>query len=608
MRQEDRIIATPSPARLSARPAGPIVAGIAFYVTAAGALALTRGANGIAVLWPSNAILLASLLVAPARHAWRYVVAVALASVAANMGAGVPPVAACGFTLANVGEALLAWRLLAARGGTLPSFVTVPQVARFFLAAWAAALASGALATLFELSQALAEWSSWVTTDLLGLLIVAPTIVTASAFMRARRAEPFKAVSEAAVMIAGVAAVATLTFGQDHIPLLFLPVVAVLLATLRLGPFGAAASVGVIAVIGSIFTYIGHGPLWHAVRGGPALRVLFFQFYLLVLLATALPLGALLAARDALVRRLAQRNRLLHLAEQSAGLGHWWISTKGREDSYFSPEVQRIHGVAITGAPDLMELLAGYHEDDRDRVEATLRAALAGGHSFSYEARVVTALGEERRVHSIGAPDRAADGSVTGVFGTLQDVTRQVQDQHALEAARVAAEQAARLATAAAETDPLTGVANRRKIVALLDVAIASAQNRDHPLSVAMLDLDHFKAINDRFGHLVGDQVLIRVAQVAAGSLRDADVVGRMGGEEFILLLPTAGSDQAAVIAERVRLAIAAAPDADLPGVTASLGVATLVPGEAAAALLHRADCALYEAKRSGRNALRRAA
>lgn len=601
--REEPVHAMPSPVRLPAGLAGPLVMGGAFYAAAAAALALTSGANGIAAFWPANGLLLAALLIAPRRHAWRYIAAAAVASVAANLATASTFLEALGYTAANIAEALLAWRLAFGRDRTLPSFVAIPQVARFFLAAWSAALASATLATLFHLSDALDTWSSWVTTDLLGLLIVTPMVVTAFAFARGRRA-----LGEAALLLAGVAAIATIAFSQTVFPVLFLPVVALLLATLRLGPFGAAASVAIIALVGSAFTYMGTGPLaQHLHHGFSTLRLLYFQFYLLVLLGTGLPLAAVLAGRDRLVRRLAESNRLLRLAERSAGVGHWWIGME-TPGVYCSPEVARIHGLAEAEEPTADQLLASYHRDDRARVAALLTAAIRDGTAFEFEARLVVG-GEERRVHSAGGADHAANGTLLGVFGTLQDVTRRTEDQQALEAARVAAEQAARLATAAAETDALTGVANRRKMVALLDEAIDAATREGHPLSVAMLDLDHFKRVNDRFGHLVGDRVLTDVARIVAASLRGADVVGRMGGEEFILLLPTAAADQAAAIAERVRLAIAATGGGeDRPSVTASLGVATLRPGEEAAALLHRADCALYEAKRAGRNQLRLAA
>ena len=593
----------PLPVRLPAGIRGPLVCGVAFYVAAAAALALTQGANGVAVFWPANGVLLAALLIVPPRDWPRYVAAAAVASLVANLQIGVGVAAAMGYTLANLAEALIARALAESRRDDLPSFVAVRGVARFFLAALAASVVSATLAAPFGSDQPLEAWWSWVTTDLLGLLVVTPTVVTAAGFVRERGR---RALGEAALLLAGVAAVTTIAFSQSTYPLLFLSMTALLLAMLRLGPFGAAAGALVVATTGAIFTVQGMGPLSPSAHAPLPGATLFFQFFLLVLLVTSLPLAALMAARDLLLRRLAESNRLLHLAERSAGVGHWWIAATGK-GNYCSPEVLRIHGVA--GSPPYSVLADSYHAEDRDRVAAIVAAAMELGEPFEYEARLLTPAGVERRVYSRGRAERGADGRVLGLFGTLQDVTEQVQGQRALEEARSAAEQAARLATAAAETDPLTGVANRRKMETLLDGAIDRAHASGEPLSLAMLDLDHFKSVNDRHGHLVGDQVLIRVARVTAASLRGNDVVGRIGGEEFVLLLPHADADAAGAIAERVRQAIAAAGGGPAaPVVTASLGIATLLPGEDAAALLHRADRALYAAKRAGRNALRRAA
>ena len=599
---------TASILRILGRATGPLITGAAFYVAAAGALTLTHGIDGLAALWPANGILLAALIIAAPRDTGRHVASAGIASLAANLGAGVGIVPSIGYSLANIVEALIAWRLAQGRDRSLPSFLTPAAVARFFFAAFSAALLSATLATLFNLSKALDTWSSWVTTDLLGMLVVTPVIVTGYAGIASRDRPAWRPV-EVAALLAGVASVAMISFGQSAFPLTFLSLGALLAATLRLGPFGAAASVAILAAIGSWCISVGLGPLPAIGHGNPKLPVMFFQFYLFVLLATSLPLAALLAARDRLVRQLGESNRLLHLAEQSAGLGHWRIGAGG-QDSYCSPEVLRIHGLPDERTLPLTRALAAYHPDDRARILDAVRRALHEGTPFEFEARIRMADGEERRVHSRGAPDRTPDGRLLGLFGTMQDVTRQVAGQHALEAARTAAEQAARVAIAAAETDPLTGVANRRKIAGLLDQSITAALTTGRPLSVAMVDLDHFKAINDRFGHLVGDEVLVRVARLVEGSLRGADVVGRIGGEEFVILLPLADGDQAAAVAERVRLTIAAGTPADHPdlSVTASVGVATLAPGENAAALLHRADCALYAAKESGRNTLRRAA
>jgi diguanylate cyclase (GGDEF)-like protein len=125
-----------------------------------------------------------------------------------------------------------------------------------------------------------------------------------------------------------------------------------------------------------------------------------------------------------------------------------------------------------------------------------------------------------------------------------------------------------------------------------------------------MLDIDHFKRVNDTFGHVIGDRVLQRVARAASSALRGADMIGRFGGEEFIIVLPNASLDVAETIAERVRVAIETDTIdgfGDWPTVTASLGVASWQPGEATTTLLQRADEALYDAKRGGRNMARSA-
>lgn len=154
--------------------------------------------------------------------------------------------------------------------------------------------------------------------------------------------------------------------------------------------------------------------------------------------------------------------------------------------------------------------------------------------------------------------------------------------------------------------DPLTGLANRRAFEEALRREVARARRSGAPLSVAVLDVDRFKRVNDAHGHAAGDAVLAAVAARAAAALREGDLLARVGGEEFAALLPGAGPEAGAEVAERVRAAVAAAP-VEAAGqrlaVTASLGCAALSPDDAdGAALLARADARLYDAKRSGRD------
>ena len=152
-------------------------------------------------------------------------------------------------------------------------------------------------------------------------------------------------------------------------------------------------------------------------------------------------------------------------------------------------------------------------------------------------------------------------------------------------------------------TDPLTGLGNRRKMDQALAAELARAGRDGSRLSVVMADVDHFKRVNDEYGHPAGDQVLVRVGRLFRDRTRITDTAARFGGEEFVLLLVGAGLEQAVAKAEQLRTALELEPIEPLSRpVTASFGVAEWAAGEDGASLLARADAALYEAKRTGRN------
>jgi len=147
--------------------------------------------------------------------------------------------------------------------------------------------------------------------------------------------------------------------------------------------------------------------------------------------------------------------------------------------------------------------------------------------------------------------------------------------------------------------DALTGLLNRRAILTQLAGMVSGARRHNHPLSIGILDLDAFKAINDEHGHHVGDEVLVTSVRAMRAHLRAEDQLGRLGGEEFLMLLPDTASAAARAVAEKLRAEVAAAP-APVP-VTVSVGVATWGQ-ETPEELLRRADAALYRAKEAGRD------
>lgn len=164
-----------------------------------------------------------------------------------------------------------------------------------------------------------------------------------------------------------------------------------------------------------------------------------------------------------------------------------------------------------------------------------------------------------------------------------------------------------RTATQSALRDPLTGTGNRIAMDQTLQREIELSRRHLQPLSVLMLDIDHFKQVNDIHGHSTGDDVLKAVAASIKHQLRNVDMVFRYGGEEFLILLSNTSREAAAMVGERLRFAVQSEEylaDAHTILLTVSLGCSTLLPGESAESLLRRADSALYVAKREGRNRL----
>ena len=153
-----------------------------------------------------------------------------------------------------------------------------------------------------------------------------------------------------------------------------------------------------------------------------------------------------------------------------------------------------------------------------------------------------------------------------------------------------------------ARSDPLTGLANRRHLDEQLAAHSASAQRHHHELSVAVVDIDNFKTVNDTFGHNAGDDVLREVARRIAGSARVEDVVGRWGGEEFIVILPHCGVGGAADVSERIRRAVSSSPVGGDLGVAISVTVSIGCTGGTDDQVIERADAALYAAKNAGRD------
>jgi len=232
----------------------------------------------------------------------------------------------------------------------------------------------------------------------------------------------------------------------------------------------------------------------------------------------------------------------------------------------------------------------------REAFKANYPRFLADGHIENLEYDMVRADGSVFPVAISAVLVRDASGQPIMSRSTMIDITERKEFERRLQAL--------------SNTDPLTGLANRRHFYELLNAELERSKRHGATFSLAMLDIDHFKRINDRFGHAMGDQVLKTLAEACRTELRQLDVMARFGGEEFVIFMPHTQLDPAVAVCERLREALQALSiDADKGQAlrfTVSIGVAEQVLGETDIdAILMRADGALYEAKRLGRNQVR---
>ncbi|WMC10682.1 diguanylate cyclase [Oceanimonas pelagia] len=236
------------------------------------------------------------------------------------------------------------------------------------------------------------------------------------------------------------------------------------------------------------------------------------------------------------------------------------------------------------------------HAEDREAVVASWHQAMAGRHrEWHAEGRCVSADGAVRWFRFAARRYGDADAADARYIGMAMDITEQVEHQDILERKN---RELARLST----TDALTGLVNRGHLEQLLTREIHRYQRYGTGFAVVMLDVDHFKQVNDSCGHAVGDQVLRRLAELMREHTRLSDCPGRWGGEEFLILCPNTDAEGACRLAELLRRRIEQESFPVIGRRTCSFGVTAIGPGDQARELLTRADEALYRAKRGGRN------
>lgn len=296
--------------------------------------------------------------------------------------------------------------------------------------------------------------------------------------------------------------------------------------------------------------------------------------------------------RTRIERRLVQSEKRLDRVQEIGGVGVFEIDLRTGE-RYWSRELRRQFGAAHDDAPRTIGLDMDFiHPDDRDAVKKAYDRAIEQRTACRVDHRVIQPGGNVIWLQLQADIDYDDDGHPLRAIGTTVDITER----------KMAEQQLGYLA----HYDPLTGLANRAHAISRLQNTIRTARRSNNYPALIFLDLDHFKTVNDSLGHDVGDQLLVEVGRRLKEATREKDCVARMGGDEFIIVITEGNSPQGAENVARRVLSVLEQP-VKVGGrdifVTCSIGIAYCPPeGIDVEALLSRADMAMYQAKRSGRN------
>ncbi|MEZ5826143.1 MAG: diguanylate cyclase [Geminicoccaceae bacterium] len=321
-----------------------------------------------------------------------------------------------------------------------------------------------------------------------------------------------------------------------------------------------------------------------------------------------------------LAHRTLQELRDLELPPSAENYAVWFahLATRNRELSRRIAQIRKREGKFSQGLMDqLYEEFVAHHAHDllrHSRDAGSLLAAVLTDIDLAHRSTGSYGNTLDQAAEILASADRQEE--LLAITRSLQGATAQMQEHTSQLRSELfhREEEIGRLRTAldearmASRTDPLTGIGNRGLFDERLEIAIDEARSEEYPLSLLLLDIDHFKAINDSHGHQVGDIVIRLVASKLKEMVKGRDLPARYGGEEFAVILPQTPRDGARRLAEMIREILATnkiklkSKDISLGTVTASFGVSSLQPGDSPDTLIERADAALYEAKRQGRN------
>jgi diguanylate cyclase (GGDEF) domain len=577
---------------IASQAALPLLAGLAYFIVSYATITFTTRGGTVAPVWAANALLLAIILTRPRAQAPAILLAGIIANALSGLPAGNTVTTALLYALGNglevaAAAAGLMWRKDGSRAFSDPE--TVPDVLIWagLVAPASSAFLGGAAAWLHHAHTLSEAYARWFLADALGLLIFTPIFLALinGDLRRSLAGQGLRRKLEIAALLALTAGAATLAFFSSEPMLLLLVIVPMLLVVLRGGWMSTKIALAIVTFIGGAAMMGGYGS--SVLQGSHSVLHLYgIQIFIAMLIVVQVPISAMLATRQATIERMRESEQSLHLLASRSpvlllafNLAGICTRVVGTTELLLDRPFDALVGASF---PDISE------EGQYELIRAH-NAALEDV-SASHTAEFRTVKLRDAWMEAVFRAHFDESGRCIGTIATVHDVTMRKKQELWLS----------RTAT----TDSLTGLLNRAGFHQRLDHALLKAE--PGTLSLAVIDIDRFKLINDNSGHQVGDTVLKEIARRISSQVRASDAVGRMGGDEFVVLLATSNWERVQEICGRIVTTVNSEPIILPSGnslrAAISCGVARYSHGQSAEAFIHEADTALYRAKRGGRN------
>ncbi|GAB3350532.1 diguanylate cyclase domain-containing protein [Lysobacter tyrosinilyticus] len=564
-------------------------------------LEFVRGSGELAAVWFGTGVLTGWILSRPTAFWPSYLLAGLAAEVAARLLAGDTPVYSFLIGACNVIEMLIvagAVRRRVPDVGDPKRWILLGGIATAstLIACAISGLAAATINLVLKDGQFGASFLTWYAAHVVGMVIFATSTLVWHREGRGLFAAEGRRISFALTMLL-IALLGLVAFSVPY-PMLFLAYPPLVLAAFRYRFRGVALGVLLLSIIGSVATVTGKGAIAQVRDLDTAGHIALLQLYIAGACLMTIPVALAMAERKRLNMRVRESEQAYRmLADYSHD-----VIVRMRPDGerlYVSPSARDILGrTPIEMLGSRWDLI---HPDDRERQLEVMREVLANGEPRTAIYRVQHKDGHYVWIEAVTRTIPGKDGGSMDIIFTGRDISRRVAAEKALEASRLELERLARV-------DALTGLANRRQLDERLGLALGRLQRHGAPVALMYLDVDHFKRINDTWGHAAGDQVLCSFAERLTRCVRTIDLVARLGGDEFVVVVEDATLPRAAEAIAR-KLIDEMHHSIDVEGaalvVTTSIGIAYATAPTETTKLLAAADAALYAAKQAGRNTYR---